>query len=173
MGESAFGGSPLQLGLKSMISKETEEKIKSLKGKYPKIKSCILPAFHMLYQEEGYLSPEGMQKVSELLGVPLLELQEVLSFYVFFPTRRIGKYWIRVCDNLSCSLMGAESIIKYLEEKLKIKVGQTTPDGLFTLGTEECLGSCGTAPMMMVNEDFYENLTRDKIDQLVDELSRK
>ena len=156
-----------------MISKETEDKIKSLKEKYPKIKTCILPAFHILYQEEGYLSQEGLQKVSELLGIPLLELHEVLSFYVFFPAEKIGKYWIRVCDNLSCSLLGAENIIKYLEEKLKIKVGQTTPDGLFTLSTEECLGSCGTAPMMMVNEEFHENLTREKIDKLIEELSRK
>jgi NADH-quinone oxidoreductase subunit E len=155
-----------------MITKEIEERIRSLRNKYPRMKTAILPAFHILYQEEGYLSQEGIQKVSELLGVPLLELHEVLSFYVFFPTRRIGKYWIRVCDNLSCSLMGAESIIKYLEEKLKIKVGQTTPDGLFTLGTEECLGSCGTAPMMMVNEEFHENLTREKIDKLIEELSR-
>lgn len=157
-----------------MITRETEEKIRGLRNKYPKTKTAILPAFHILYQEEGYISDEGLQKVSQLLGIPLLELHEVLSFYVFFPNnRRIGKYWIRVCDNLSCSLMGAESIIKYLEEKLKIKVGQTTPDGLFTLGTEECLGSCGTAPMMMVNEEFHENLTKEKIDKLIEELSRK
>jgi NADH-quinone oxidoreductase subunit E len=156
-----------------MITRETEERIRGLKSKYPKTKTAILPAFHILYQEEGYISQEGIIMVSELLGIPLLELYEVLSFYVFFPTERIGKYWIRVCDNLSCSLMGAESIIQYLEEKLKIKVGQTTPDGLFTLSTEECLGSCGTAPMMMVNEEFHENLTREKIDKLIEELSGK
>jgi NADH-quinone oxidoreductase subunit E len=156
-----------------MITRETEERIRGLKNKYPKTKTAILPAFHILYQEEGYISQEGIIMVSELLGIPLLELYEVLSFYVFFPTERIGKYWIRVCDNLSCSLMGAESIIQYLEEKLKIKVGQTTPDGLFTLSTEECLGSCGTAPMMMVNEEFHENLTREKIDKLIEELSGK
>jgi len=156
-----------------MISKETEDKIKSLKEKYPKIKTCILPAFHILYHDKGCVDQEGLQKVSELLGISLLELNEVLSFYVFFPTGKVGKYWIRVCDNLSCALMGAENIIKYLEEKLKIRVGQTTPDGLFTLSTEECLGSCGTAPMMMVNEDFYENLTQEKIDKLIEELSRR
>ncbi|HVP36052.1 MAG TPA: NADH-quinone oxidoreductase subunit NuoE [Terriglobales bacterium] len=156
-----------------MITKETEEKIRSLKGKYPKIKTCVLPVFHILYQEKGCVDKEGIQKVSELLGIPLLELYEVLSFYVFFPAGKVGKYWIRVCDNLSCSLLGAESIIKYLEEKLKIRVGQTTPDGLFTLSTEECLGSCGTAPMMMVNEEFHENLTREKIDKLIEELSKR
>lgn len=156
-----------------MITRETEEKIRGLRNKYPKTKTAILPAFHILYQEEGYISQEGLQRVSELLCIPLLELYEVLSFYVFFPAVKVGKYWIRVCDNLSCSLMGAESIIKYLEEKLKIKVGQTTPDRLFTLSTEECLGSCGTAPMMMVNEEFHENLTREKIDKLIEELSRR
>ena len=156
-----------------MITKETEEKILSLKGKYPKVKTAILPAFHIVYGETGYLEPEGMKKISELLGIPILEVYEVASFYTFFPAVRIGKYWIRVCDNLSCSLLGAESLIEYLEDKLKIKVNQTTPDGLFTLSTVECLGSCGTAPVMMVNEDYYENLTREKIDQILEKLSSK
>lgn len=156
-----------------MISKETENKIRGLKGKYPRIKTAILPVFHILYRETGYLDPEGLKKVSELLGIPLLEVYEVASFYTYFPQEKIGKYWIRVCDNLPCSLLGAESLIKYLEEKLKIKVNQTTPDGLFTLSTVECLGSCGTAPVMMVNEDYYENLTREKVDQIIEKLSGK
>ncbi len=156
-----------------MMTKETEEKIRSLKCKYPKVKTAILPAFHILYQEVGYLDERGMQKISELLGVPILEIYEVASFYTFFPVGKIGKYWIRVCDNLSCSLLGAEELIKYLEEKLKIKVNQTTLDGLFTLSTVECLGSCGTAPVMMVNEEYYENLSKAKIDKLLDELSHK
>ncbi len=156
-----------------MITKETEEKILSLRGKYPKIKTAILPAFHILYQESGYLDHEGIKKISELLGIPLLEIYEVASFYTYFSQEKIGKYWIRVCDNLPCSLLGAESLIKYLEDKLKIRVNQTTPDGLFTLSTVECLGSCDTAPVMMVNEDYYENLTREKIDQILEELSGK
>jgi len=156
-----------------MISKETEEKILSLKGKYPKIKTAILPAFHIVYRETGYLEPEGMKKVSELLRIPLLEIYEIASFYTYFSQEKIGKYWIRVCDNLSCSLLGAESLIKYLEEKLRIKVNQTTSDGLFTLSTVECLGSCGTAPVMMVNEDYYENLSKEKIDQILEELLTK
>jgi NADH-quinone oxidoreductase subunit E len=158
---------------KKMITKETEEKIRSLKWKYPKVKTAILPAFHVLYKDAGYLEKKGMQKISELLGIPLLEVYEVASFYTFFPGGKIGKYWIKVCDNLSCSLLGAEGLIKYLEEKLKIKVNQTTPDGLFTLSTVECLGSCGTAPVMMVNEEYYENLTKEKIDQLLNELYNK
>src|SRR4030042_1124938 len=109
-----------------MITKQTEEKILGLKGKYPKVKTAILPAFHIVYRETGYLDPEGLKKISELLGIPILEVYEVASFYTYFPAERIGKYWIRVCDNLSCSLLGAESLIKYLEEKLKIKVNQTT-----------------------------------------------
>jgi len=156
-----------------MITKEIEEKILNLKGKYPKVKTAILPAFHILYREVGYLDPEGMKKISMLLGIPLLEIYEVASFYTYFPAERIGKYWIRVCDNLSCSLLGAEDLIKYLEEKLEIKVNHTTADGLFTLSTVECLGSCGTAPVMMVNEDYYENLTKEKIDQILEELSKK
>jgi len=156
-----------------MITKEIEEKILNLKDKYPEVKTAILPAFHILYREKGYLDPEGMQKISDILGIPLLELNEVASFYTFFAGEKIGRYWIRVCDNLSCSLLGAESLIKYLEEKLKIKVNQTTSDGLFTLSTVECLGSCGTAPVMMINEDYYENLTKGKIDQILEELSKR
>ena len=155
------------------MTKEIEEKILSLKGKFPKVKTAILPAFHILYQESGYLDPEGMEKISELLEIPLMEVYEVASFYTYFPSEKTGKYIIRVCDNLSCSLSGAEDLIGYLEEKLKIKVGQMTPDGLFTLSTVECLGSCGTAPVMMVNEDYYENLNREKIDRILEKLSKK
>ena len=86
-----------------MITKDLEKKILSLKRKYPKIKTAILPAFHILYREVGYLDLEGMKKISKLLEIPLLEIYEVASFYTYFPSERIGKYWIRVCDNLSCS----------------------------------------------------------------------
>lgn len=165
-------GSPLQkCKITKMITKETEEKILNLKERFPKVKTAILPAFHLLYKDVGYLEDEGMQKISELLGIPILEIYEAASFYTFFPVEKIGKYWIRVCDNLSCSLLGAEKLIEYLEEKLKIKVNQTTPDGLFTLSTVECLGSCGTAPVMMINEYYHENLTKEKIDKLLEEFS--
>ena len=119
----------------------------------------------------GYTNSQIMEEIAELLDLPPLEVSETASFYTFFPKQGTGKYWIQVCTNLSCSLLGAESLVDYLEDKLKIKVGETTPDGRFTLTTVECLGSCGTAPVMQINQDYYENLTKDKIDKILDELT--
>jgi NADH-quinone oxidoreductase subunit E len=108
--------------------------------------------------------------MAELLDLSEMEVPETLSFYTYFPREGAGKYHIQICTNVSCLLCGAEQLAKYLEEELSIKVGQTTPDGLFTLTEVECLGSCGTAPVMQINQKYYENLTRAKVDEILAEL---
>jgi NADH-quinone oxidoreductase E subunit len=153
-----------------MISNLTKEKIKRIKNLFPHRKSAILPALHEVINDMGYTNPEIIKEIANLLDLSPLEVSETASFYTFFPKQGTGKYLIQICTNLSCSLLGAESLVRYLEEKLKIKVGQTTPDGKFTLITVECLGSCGTAPVMQINQDYYENLTKEKIDKILDEL---
>ncbi len=155
-----------------MLNESAQKKIAELKGKYPQRRSAILTAMHVVLEEVGFYNRDIIKQVAGLLDLSEMELSETLSFYTYFPKEGVGKYHIQVCTNVSCMLSGAEQLVSYLEEKLKIKVGQTTPDGLFTLTAVECLGSCGTAPVMQINQAYYENLTRAKVDQILEDLRR-
>ncbi len=154
----------------------TEESITRMQEKasqYPRHKSVILPALTIAYRQIGYLNDEVYQEISRTIRVPYIEIAEAATFYTLFPKQPVGKYLIQVCHNISCALLGADSLIEYLEQKLGIKKGETTPDNLFTLISVECLGSCATAPMMQVNQDYYENLTHEKVDQILEDLKAK
>lgn len=132
-------------------------------------KSALIPILHIAQAEfDGWLSPEVMDYVASLLDIEPVEVYEVASFYSMFNLKPVGKCVIEVCRTSSCWLLGAEDVIRHLEKKLNVNVGNTTADGMFTLKSVECLGSCGTAPMMQVGADYYENLTLQKVDQLVD-----
>lgn len=148
------------------------QKIKSVTSKYPHHKSAILPALTIAYHQERHLNDDLYKEIAEAIGVSTVEVAEAASFYTMFPKEPVGKYLIQVCHNISCALMGADGLTAYLEEKLGIQKGETTSDGLFTIVTVECLGSCATAPMMQINEDFYENLTREKVDGILDDLRK-
>lgn len=154
-------------GIKLLLP-QTIQKMRQALPKFPVRRSAILPALHAAYDQLGYLNDEIYAEISQVIGVPALEIAEAATFYTLFPKKKVGKYLIMVCTNISCALCGADSLVSYLEQKLGIKNGETTPDGLFTLWTVECLGSCGTAPMLQVNEAFYENLTREKVDRLLE-----
>jgi NADH-quinone oxidoreductase subunit E len=156
-----------------ILTEESIARIREKAARYPIRKSAILPAITVAYRQVGHLSEEIYREVSQIIGVPVVEVAEAATFYTMFPKQPVGKYLIQVCHNISCSLLGADSLISYLEEKLEIKQGETTPDGLFTLVTVECLGSCATAPMMQINQDYYENLTREKVDGILEELRSK
>jgi NADH-quinone oxidoreductase E subunit len=140
---------------------------------YPATEAVIIPAMHLAQKENGWISEDVCSKISEILNVPAAKISGVASFYSMFTRKPKGKYWLLVCRNISCSIMGAQHIIKYLEQLLRIKVGETTKDKLFTLDVVECLGSCGTAPVMMVNDKYYENLNEPRIEQLINELRDK
>ncbi len=155
-----------------MLSEKLKNEILKLKNRFPQRKSAILLALHLVLKEKNYLEKENLKEIAELLELPRIEVFETASFYTMFPQEKVGKYHIQVCTNLSCSLLGAEELVNYLEQKLKIKAGETTPDGMFTLSTVECLGSCGTAPVMQINEDYYENLTKEKVDKILEDLSK-
>jgi len=155
-----------------VISDVGKAKIEELKAHYPQPRSALLPALDIAQREAGYLSPQMMREVAGLLDLPPIEAASVASFYTMFNRRPVGKYLIQVCTNISCSLMGAEHIVEVLCRKLGINVGETTPDGRFTLLTVECLGSCGTAPMMQVNDVYYESLTEERIEGILAELSQ-
>ncbi len=155
------------------LTTESIETIKQKAARYPDRKSAILPALTVAYRQVGHLNDQLYREISEVIRVPYLEVAEAATFYTMFPKKPVGKYLIQVCHNISCALLGADSLVSYLEEKLDIKKGETTPNGMFTLITVECLGSCATAPMMQVNQDYYENLTREKVDRILQELRDK
>ena len=132
-----------------------------------------MPALYVVQEEHGHLTEDGMAEVAKLLDMPLSDVGGVATFYSMYFQHPVGRYVLDVCKTLSCALLGAEHIVEYLSRKLGIKVGETTPDGLFTLRTVECLGACGAAPVMMVGDTYYENLTPEKIDFILDELRSK
>jgi NADH-quinone oxidoreductase subunit E len=150
-----------------MLSEKAKAEINELKGKYPDPKSALLPALEIAQQENGWLSEEVMREVGEAMDLPPTEVASVASFYTMLYTQPVGEHVIQVCTNLSCSLLGAEHIVDYISRKLGIEVGDTTPDGKFTLLTVECLGSCGTAPMMQIDETYYEHLTEEKVERIL------
>jgi len=155
-----------------MLNEAAQKRIAGLKDKFPRRRSAILPAMHVVLEEVGYNNRDIVRQVADLLELSEMEVNETLSFYTYFPREGVGKYHIQVCTNVSCMLLGAEQLLGYLEQKLKIKAGQTTPDGLFTLSVVECLGSCGTAPVMQINQEYHEKLTRAKVDQILDALKQ-
>ncbi len=132
--------------------------------------SLVLPCVRRIQEDRGYVADSDIVELAAYLGVPQIQIEEVLSFYTMFRRRAVGRWHLQFCHNVSCSMRGAERILEHVEQKLGIKPGQTTPDGRFTLSVVECLGSCGTAPMMMVNEGYHEDLTRAKVDELLEGL---
>ena len=144
--------------------------------RYPegKQKSALLPVLHLAQAEfDGWLSPAVMDYVASLLSIKPIEVYEVASFYSMYNLSPVGKCLIEVCQTGPCWLRGSDEIIAHLQSKLNIKVGETTSDGRFTLKTVECLGSCGTAPMLQCGSRYYENLTTEKLDDIIDELTKK
>ncbi|MEW5796499.1 MAG: NADH-quinone oxidoreductase subunit NuoE [Candidatus Zixiibacteriota bacterium] len=153
-----------------MLTAESVDRIREAATKYPQVRSAILPALTIAYRQIGHLNEDIYDEIAEVLSVPSGEIAEAASFYTMFPKKPVGKYLIQVCHNISCALLGAESLIAYLEQKLGVQVGETTPDNLFTIVRVECLGSCATAPMMQINHDYYENLTRKRVDAIIEQL---
>lgn len=154
----------------------TDKSISQIKDKavrYPYRKAAILPALTVAYKQLGYVDDKIYREISKVINVPYVEIVEAATFYTMFPKKPRGKYLLQVCNNISCALMGSDSMIKYMEDRLGIKKGETTEDGLFTLISVECLGSCCTAPMVQVNDDYYENLNRSKLDKILDDLKSR
>ncbi|MFN4083203.1 MAG: NADH-quinone oxidoreductase subunit NuoE [Bacteroidia bacterium] len=155
------------------FSPETLALVHKIISRYPqgKQKSALLPVLHLAQAEfDGWLSVPVMDYVASLLNLQPIEVYEVASFYSMYNLKPVGKCLIEVCRTSSCWLLGAEDIVRHIENKLGIKEGETTSDGMFTLKTVECLGSCGTAPMMMCGAQFYENLTFEKVDNILDQI---
>jgi NADH-quinone oxidoreductase E subunit len=155
------------------LSENARKEIAAKIGQLPDPRSVLIPALYIAQKEFGYVSFEAMECLAAELGLPVSEVRAVATFYTMFNKNPVGRYHIQVCQNLTCSLLGAESLITYLEKKLGIAAGQTSSDGKFTLSRVECLGSCGTGPVMQINDDYYENLTAEKIDRILTDLDNK
>ncbi|HPI74244.1 MAG TPA: NAD(P)H-dependent oxidoreductase subunit E [bacterium] len=149
------------------FSSQALEAFHQLLALYPDKSAALIPVLHLAKREFKTITPEVMSYVAGLLDVPPTRVMDVVSFYTLFPREEEGRYVIQVCATLSCSLMGAGTIIDYLQKKLNIGIGETTADKRFTLKKVECLGSCGTAPVMQINDDYYENLTPARIDEIL------
>jgi NADH-quinone oxidoreductase subunit E len=158
------------------FSPEQLQEIAQIRTHFPegKHKSAILRILHMAQETfGGWLSVPVMDYIAGLLNIKPIEVYEVASFYSMYNLRPVGKVMLEVCQTGPCCLVGAERIISYLENKLDIKVGETSADGMFTLKTVECLGACGYAPMMQVGMHYYEHLDEARVDALLEEFRRK
>lgn len=160
--------------LTEVLDAHTREEIDRWRRKFPegKQRSAVLAALHAAqHQNGGYLTQELMDAVAECLEMPPVQVYEVATFYSMYNTKEVGRHSISVCTNLSCMLCGGDEILAYVEEKLGVKVGESTPDGRFYLKKEEeCLAACKGAPMMMVDHVYHEDLTPEKVDEILDGL---
>jgi NADH-quinone oxidoreductase subunit E len=153
------------------LSDKAKKQIRDLLQTYETNQSALIPALHVAQGDQGWLSEETQREVAELLELSAQEVRGVVSFYTMFLQKPAGKYLLQVCRNLSCSLRGGHRLTKQIEDKLQIKQGETTTDGKFTLIEVECLGSCGTAPVMMVNDAYVEDLTPQALEKMLAELT--
>ncbi len=154
----------------STLSEALNQQIQALIGKYPQKRSALIPSLHLAQKEAGYISHVTICEIARIFDISPNEVNEVVSFYTMFHKKPVGKYVIQVCTNISCLLCNAEEIVAHVTKRLGIKMGETTPDKRFTLMEVECLGSCGTSPVIQINDDYYEELTPQKVDQILDSL---
>lgn len=154
------------------FSDKAMQEVKRIINFYPdgKQKSAVIPVLHLAQQEfGGWLSTETMDYVASVLSIKPIEVYEVATFYSMYNLKPVGKYMFEVCQTGPCMLNGSEDIVKYIYDKLGIKPGETTDDGMFTLKTVECLGACGYAPMMQMGKNYREHLTKEKVDAIIAE----
>src|SRR6266567_568059 len=156
-----------------MISEQAKQKMRDLAGRYPVARSAVMPSLYIAQQEEGYITQEGLRAVADVIGLTVDDVESVATFYTMYHQQQPGKKVIKVCTSISCYLRNCDDLVIHLEERLGIKHGETTPDGNYTLMTTECLASCGTAPVLQVNNEFVENVTPEKADALIDEWDRE
>ena len=146
------------------------ELARTIVARYPRPRSALIPLCHVAQQQDGYLSEEAMEHIAELLGLSPAEVLGTASFYEMFKLEPVGKYLVNVCTNISCLLRGGEELLEHCEERLGIKAGSTTPDGLFTLEDVECIAACTEAPCLQVNYRYFTNVTHEAADRLLDDL---
>ncbi len=154
-----------------MFGAEFEKTVDTLVARYPQPKAALLPVLWEVQQAKGWVDGESEAWVANRLGVSPAHVHGAVTFYTMYKQKPSGKYHIQVCTTLSCMLRGSDELVDHIKSKYGIEEGETTPDGKFSLVRVECLGSCGTAPMFQLNDDYHEDLTLDKVDALLDGLT--
>lgn len=149
------------------LSKEGVEHIKKELARYESRLSAIIPALYQVQKEKGWVSPESITELSQIMDIPPSQINEVATFYTMFNKKPTGKYHIQVCTNITCAMKKGRELTDYIVNKLGVKEGEVSPCGNYTVSRVECLGSCGTAPMLQVNFDYHENLDEKKVDELL------
>jgi len=154
-----------------MALKDAERKlIDAAAAEFPRRRSGLIPALRILQESRGWVDGAAIRDIAQAFDLHPMEVEEVATFYTMINLQPVGKHHLQVCRSISCFIMGASGVRKRVEERLGIAPGQTTKDGLFTLSEVECLGSCGTAPVMQVNEDYHEDLTPERVDAILTRL---
>ena len=156
-------------GLK-LLSEESKQQIRELMAKYPKARSAILPALHVVQEQLGWVPEEAQAEVAEMFGMPPAEVRSLVTFYYMYHRKPVGKYVLKVCRSISCWLRNSEGVEHGLCEHLGVDVGEMTEDGMFTVVHGECLAACVAAPVIQVNDRFVENFTPDKVPSLIAKL---
>jgi len=150
-----------------VLRQKRAAEIEEVLSHYPERRAAMIPLLYMAQEEYGYLTPQAIKEVADILELDPTDVYGVARFYSLFYLEPVGKFVIRFCTDLPCALVGAEELYRYLLEKLGLENGGTTPDGLFTVQEAVCLASCGTAPVMQINFQYFEHLTREKIDEII------
>ncbi|HVA76062.1 MAG TPA: NAD(P)H-dependent oxidoreductase subunit E [Acidimicrobiales bacterium] len=152
------------------LTPDNEQRARDLIALYPYARSALIPILHVLQEQDGYLSEDGMEQVGEMLGLTAAEVRGTATFYDMFHFEPVGKYLVAVCTNIACMLQGAYRLLEYVEDRLGVAPGGTTADGMFTLEDAECLALCGNAPCVTVNWRFFGDMDPDGFDSLVEDL---
>lgn len=152
------------------LAPERERELEDILSRYPNRQAACIPVLHLCQEQVGWISDEVIDFVARRLDLTPAHVKGVVTFYTLFNKQPVGKHTVAVCKTLSCSLRGAESLLRHCEKRLGIQIGETTKDGRITLRAVECLASCGSAPMMQVGKTYYENLTIEEVDRILDRL---
>jgi NADH-quinone oxidoreductase subunit E len=150
-----------------VLSERTRREFEALLARYPVKRSAVIPCLHLAQAEVGYLSPAALEEVAAFLGLPPVQVMEVATFYDMFHLEPIGRHLVYVCHNVSCALLGAERLLRHIQERWGVRSGQTTGDGLFTLRRMECLAACGEAPAIQIDGQYHGRVTPQRFDALV------
>jgi NADH-quinone oxidoreductase E subunit len=152
------------------FSEKHKDEIADILSRYPVKRSALIPLLYVAQRDHGYVTEATMREIAALLGLTPPQVYETITFYTMFNLKPVGKFHLQVCKSLMCALVGSDTVIEWIKAKLGIAPGETTTDGLFSLSAVECLAACGTGPMMQINDDYYEQLTEDKLDRILSDL---
>ena len=153
------------------FNSEVLQRAKELIALYPHPRSALIPLCHLAQEQDGWLTPEAIEEIAQLLDISPAEVAGTASFYDMFHRKPVGRYLISVCTNIACMLSGGRELLQHVSQRLGVAVGGTTADGMFTLEEAECLADCGSAPVVQVNHRFFSAMTPDRVDQLVEDLA--